>query len=85
MTRQWTTSTLIGRFTIRASDGHFIVSFEDELLGTYLSPEAALRELIAGATNLPSNGVKTSDLGFPDELDNWDFCDDRLIDIPVSG
>lgn len=73
MLHQWTVSTLVGRFMIRCESGHFVLRFEDEILGTYLTPQAALEQLVSGATTYrPSNGVDTSIIGIPADLDFWD-------------
>ena len=63
--------TKIGTFYIRFKADRWRVFFEDEDLGAYHSPQAALDDLVGGHTLAPAAGVDTSTLGLPDELSEW--------------
>ena len=67
--------TKIGTFSIRSLRERWHVFFEDENLGAYASPLAALDDLVGGHTFWPANGVDPSTLGIPDELKEWERSD----------
>jgi hypothetical protein len=69
----WMVPTRHGTFYIKPTRDRFVVLYEDENLGSYHSPEAALDDLVGGHTFLPSNGLDTSTVGLPSELPEWDF------------
>lgn len=67
----WTHTSRVGTFIIAPDEDRFVILYEDESLGSYHSPEAALDDLVGGHTFSPSNGVDTSEVGLPDELSAW--------------
>lgn len=67
----WEFTTGVGTWRIVPSNGGWQAMWEDERLGWYHSPEAALDDLCGGHTNLPSSGVDSSECGLPDELSEW--------------
>lgn len=73
MAGYWTCETRRGVFAIVPVAGWFEVRFGDEGLGRYLSPEAALEDLVSGSTFWPSDGFDPSEIGLPDDLSDWTF------------
>ena len=69
----WQHYTRRGVFRIAPVKGRFHVLFEDENLGSYQSPTAALEHLITGGTFLPSRGADPAKVGLPNDLSEWEF------------
>jgi hypothetical protein len=64
--------TRAGAFRIVPRANLWLAMFEDENLGPYNSPQAALDDLSGGHTDWPSCG-DPSELGLPDDLSDWPF------------
>jgi hypothetical protein len=47
--------------------------YEDENLGSYATPRAAVDELCGGNTLAPCSGIETSQCGLPVNLSEWNF------------
>ncbi len=71
MNGSWQFQTQWGTFAIIPTDGRFEAMFNDERLGSYHSPGAALGDLVGGHTSWPSNGLDPSKAGLPDKLSEW--------------
>lgn len=70
--RGWFYKTKYGVFRIvQSQDGRWLAMSNDEALGSYHRPEAALDDLVGGHTFTPSNGIETDEAGLPDELSAW--------------
>ncbi len=72
MRSYWQFLTPRGAFRILPSGGRYIAAFEDENLGSYVTAEQALDDLIGGSTDWPSVGDPRK-FGLPDDLREWDF------------
>lgn len=59
-----------GTFEIRAQGGRWVVLCDDEALGWYQTPFAALEDLCGGSTDWPSAG-NPANAGLPDDLSEW--------------
>ena len=72
MGRYFTARVRAGTFRIVERASRWQIWFEDEMLGTYASPQAALDDLVGGHTDWPACGDPSS-LGLPDEINDWTF------------
>ena len=62
----------VGKFFIGQSpDGRFHPIFDDESLGSYVSPQQAADDLAGGHTFSPSGGFDTSTLGISEDISDW--------------
>ena len=68
---EWFFRSRVGTWRIRAHGGRFVAMWEDESLGSYHTPEAALDDLVGGHTWSPSSGADSSKAGLPDALSEW--------------
>lgn len=64
--------TKVGVFSIVRRNERWRVMFQDDILGSYISAQHAADDLAGGHTFTPSNGVDTSELGIPDEIEEWE-------------
>ena len=65
--------TKVGVFYIgQSKDGRFHPIFDDETLGSYLTPMRAIDDLAGGHTFTPPGGFDTSRLGIPDDIGDWE-------------
>jgi hypothetical protein len=62
----------LGVFRIVPHFGRYRVMSEDESLGSYATPRAAVDELCCG-TLAPRRGIETSQSGLPANLSDWNF------------
>jgi hypothetical protein len=62
-----------GIFRIVPHFGRYRVMSEDESLGSYATPRAAVDELCCGNTLAPRRGIETSQSGLPANLSDWNF------------
>jgi hypothetical protein len=69
----WMFVTQWGMFSIIPRGEQFEVMFNEESLGFYPSPTAALEDLVCGYTSWPSNGLNPAEAGLPGELPEWIF------------
>ena len=53
--------------------GRYRVMYEDENLGSYAAPRAAVDELCGGSTLVPRTLIETSHCGLPVSLSEWNF------------
>lgn len=60
-----------GFFGIHWTQQRWQLMWGDEALGSYLTPEQALDDLVGGHCYSPSNGLDTSQAGLPEELSSW--------------
>ena len=67
----WYFKTRLGIVSIRAVANRWCIFFDDENLGSYHSPEAAVDDAAGGHTFTPSNGADLGSLGIPSELNEW--------------
>lgn len=67
----WHFPTSKGIFYIVPKDGRFAVMFQNEILGSYGTPQLAADDVAGGHTFTPSCGVDTSTLGIPEDLGSW--------------
>jgi len=68
--RGWAIVVTGREFAILRHGDRWIVFAEDENLGSYHSPQAALDDLAGGHVPFPS-GIDTSSLPIPDDLSEW--------------
>jgi len=62
--------TALGIFYIAVISGRFHPVFDDESLGSYVTPQQAVDDLAGGHTFSP--GFDTEGLGIPAELSEWE-------------
>lgn len=71
MKTRYTYRTRVGLFSIELQpNGRWEAMFEDERLGSYLTPQQALDDLASGAVHWPSCG-DPSRFSLPDEIGDW--------------
>jgi hypothetical protein len=73
MLGHWEHRTSLGVFRIVPYFGRYRVMYEDENLGSYATPRAAVDELCGGNTLAPCSGIETSQCGLPVNLSEWNF------------
>ena len=70
--RHWTFRTAHGLWAIaRTPDGRWHPMLDDQDLGSYHSPAAALDDLAGGHTTGLVGNLDSSRCGLPDELSGW--------------
>ena len=73
MKKIYSYSTTSGTFFIsRSADGRFHPVFAGDSLGSYLTAQQALDDLIGGHTFTCSSGIDTSELDFPEDIEDWE-------------
>lgn len=71
LTTCYSCATRAGVFYIQLlRDARWHIVFDDESLGSYVSPQHALDDLCGGHTASCAAG-DTSELGIPDEISSW--------------
>lgn len=61
-----------GKFAITLQpNGRWLVKLDDDNLGSYHSPQAALDDLLGDHCWANSKGLDTSEVGLPDNLLDW--------------
>lgn len=65
-------NTRIGPFYIAVYEGHYHPVFEDESLGSYVTPQQAAEDLAGGHTFSISSGIDTATLGIPEDVTEWE-------------
>lgn len=71
---RYSTSSPIGLFVIcQRLNGRWHIIWNNEDLGSYANPGAALDDLVGGHTESLSNGVDTASLGLADDLGGWQW------------
>jgi hypothetical protein len=71
MTTLYVCPTRVGSFYIVEMGGQFHPVYEDEPLGSYMSPEQAADDLAGGHTRPVRGGYDTSKLGIPRDVAQW--------------
>ena len=71
MNKTYFANTKVGTFYIIYRNEQWHPMFEGETLGGYHSPQHALDDLVGGHTFSPPGEHDTSELGLPDEIDDW--------------
>ena len=64
--------TRAGLFRIVPHQGRWVAMFEDEALGSYISPQQAAEDVAGGHVFWPSCG-DTSVFGIPEDVSEWDL------------
>lgn len=64
--------TRVGVFSIALMNGRWHAVFDNDSLGSYISPQQAADDLAGGHTFTPSNGIDTSTLGIPEDIREWE-------------
>ena len=64
--------TKIGVFYIKHHNGRWHAMYQDENLGSYISPQQAVDDLTGGHTFSLSNGIDTSRLNIPEDISEWE-------------
>ena len=64
--------TRVGIFHIVERYERWHVLFEDENLGSYVTPRQAADDLAGGHTFSPGPGIDTSTLGISDDIGDWE-------------
>jgi len=64
--------TKVGDFSIVPQGGRWHTLFQEEILGSYDSPQQAAFDLSVGHTFPPPGDVETSKLGIPKDLSGWE-------------
>ena len=65
-------NTSVGPFYIAEHNGRFHPIFREESLGSYATAQQAAEALAGGHTFSISDGIDPSDLGVPDQLEDWE-------------
>ena len=74
MCKLYVCQTNAGPFFIAYSKGHYRVVHEDEILGSFASPEEAARHLAFRSGFAVTGGMNTALLGIPANLKQWESC-----------
>lgn len=61
-----------GSVMIVPIQGRWCIVYDEENLGSYHSPMAAVDDAAGGHTFTPSNGVDLGNLGLSDDLGDWE-------------
>ena len=72
MRKLYVYETAAGAFYIAEHEGRFHPVFREESLGSYATAQQAAEDLADGHTFSLPGGVDPSDLGIPDELEEWE-------------
>ncbi len=72
MRKMFKVNTRIGPFFVAEMNGRYHPVFDDEPLGSYARPEQAAEDLAGGHTFSISSGQDTSELGIPEDLNEWE-------------
>jgi hypothetical protein len=62
-----------GTVSIVQRSGRWHVMFQDESLGSYISPHQAADDVGGGHTFTPRSGIDLGSLNIPRDLDDWDY------------
>ena len=71
MRKLYVYETSAGAFYIAEHNGHFHPLFQEESLGSYATAQQAAEDLAGGHTFSLPGGIDPSELGIPDELEDW--------------
>jgi len=74
MSKLYVFYTTVGPFFIAYSKGQYRVVHEDEILGSFDSPEEAARFLAFRRGFAVTGGINTALLGIPANLNHWEMC-----------
>lgn len=69
----WSYKTRAGTFYIIPIKKRFHALYEDEDLGSYITPEQAADDLAGGHTFWPSSGIDPGEMEISDDLGDWEF------------
>ena len=71
MRKLYVYETPAGAFYIAEHDGQFHPVFQEQSLGNYATAQEAAERLAGGHTFSLPGGIDPSDLGVPEELEDW--------------
>ena len=71
MRKLYVYETPAGAFYIAEHNGQFHPVFQEQSLGNYATAQEAAERLAGGHTFSLPGGIDPSDLGVPEELENW--------------
>ena len=71
MRKLYVHKTAVGAFYIAEQDGKFHPLFRDESLGSYVTTQQAVDDLIAGRTLNSPRGIDTASLSIPNRVQEW--------------
>ena len=71
MRKLYVYETSAGAFYIAEHNGRFHPVFQEESLGSYATAQQAAEDLAGGHTFSLPGGIDPSELGIPDELEDW--------------
>ena len=74
MCKLYVFQTTVGPFFIAYSRGHYRVVHEDEVLGSFGTPEEAARYMAFRNGFAVTGGINTAVLGIPANLRHWECC-----------
>lgn len=69
----WYFETPYGTVKIVPYQGRFHIVFNEEDLGSYISPKQAVDDAAGGYTFMPSSGIDLGELGLPDCIEEWRY------------
>ena len=69
----YTYQTKAGVFSIIQRDKKWHIIYQNENLGSYISPRMAASDLSGGHTFSPSNGIDPGKLGIPEDINEWEL------------
>ena len=71
MRKLYVYETSAGAFYIAEHNGRFHPVFQEESLGSYATAQQAAEDLAGGHTFSLPGGIDPSELGVPEELEDW--------------
>jgi hypothetical protein len=71
MRKLYVYETPAGAFYIAEQNGRFHPVFQEQSLGSYATAQQAAEDLAGGHTFSLPGGIDPSDLGVPEELEDW--------------
>ncbi len=69
----WQFKTSAGTIFIAPLNGRYVVIWDNQDLGSYHTPEAAVDDVAGGHTFTPSGGTDLGELEIPYDLPEWEF------------
>ena len=71
MQKLYVYETSAGAFYIAEHNGRFHPLFQDESLGSYMTAQQAVEDLVGGHTFSLPGDIDPAELGVPEDLENW--------------
>ncbi len=69
----WYFKTRHGTVKIVPYQGRYHIIYNEDNLGSYISPQQAIDDAAGGYTSTPTNEVDLGDLGLPADIGEWQY------------